>query len=271
MNTAATSVKGGLSTGVKAGLMATGSLAAGWVATTTTAEAADYRRAAPTPVYAPVAFDPWNAWSIGIGAVGTVAVTPTFASTLDYSPVFVSQDTTLASRGVGGTIEIGKDFHALSSPWVFGIYGDLRFGSQTASSSAKGGACCGYNETTTSTMKLRNSASVIGRAGYLLNPGTLVYGLLGFTWQKYEAQQTTSGYYGTGSFSKSGTLGGVTLGFGSEVMLTTNISLKGEYRFTRLGAISTFGGYNDDNYNYMQQSHGKTDLHQVRAVLSLKF
>lgn len=220
-------------------------------------------------------FDPWNSFSVGIGAVGTVFTTPTYGTATGYnSDHTVDQSPTLTSLGGAATFEVGKDFH-LPGAMVFGIYGDLRLGSQTASSTAYGGGAISTfgseNLGVTSTLTLKNSGSIVGRAGVLVNPKTLIYGLLGYTWQQYTAQVSGYSSYNVdyNSASKSGTLGGLTAGLGAEVMLNDWLSVKGEYRFTHLGSIGSLEEYTGTPALF--QEHGNTDLHQIRVVLSAKF
>ncbi len=74
---------------------------------------------------------------------------------------------------------------------------------------------------------------LLARAGITVNATTLLYALGGYSWEKFEASfvATPGGFAGrdTESFH------GWTAGGGIETKLTDSVSLKAEYRYTRLG------------------------------------
>ncbi|MCA1525240.1 outer membrane protein [Bradyrhizobium yuanmingense] len=90
-------------------------------------------------------------------------------------------------------------------------------GSQTAASQAQ--------------QQLRSNVGVIGRAGYLVTPNVLLYGLGGLALGHFTNAD--------GDFSRGDSSGkwvaGYTLGAGGEVKLTGNWSLRGEYRYAHYG------------------------------------
>jgi opacity protein-like surface antigen len=83
--------------------------------------------------------------------------------------------------------------------------------------------------TSENNQQLRSMAGAIGRAGYLVTPNVLLYGLGGLELGHFVAfsggeEETVSG--------KSGKwVAGYTVGAGGEVKLTDNWSLRGEYRY----------------------------------------
>ncbi|HXH45002.1 MAG TPA: outer membrane beta-barrel protein [Bradyrhizobium sp.] len=107
-------------------------------------------------------------------------------------------------------------------------------GSQTAANQAQ--------------QQLRSNVGVIGRAGYLVTPNVLIYGLGGLALGHFT--------YADGDFSRSDANGkwvaGYTLGAGGEVKLTDNWSLRGEYRYAHYG----FGRSESSNFTSTSQSAG---------------
>lgn len=92
--------------------------------------------------------------------------------------------------------------------------------------------------------------NVTARAGYLVNPKTLVYARGGYTNVRV---QTTIGQQAE-AISRSSDLNGWTLGGGTERALTSNVSARVEYRYTELG-----------------QAHGRFDRHQVLVGVAYHF
>ena len=94
-----------------------------------------------------------------------------------------------------------------------------------------------------SVFDLKNAWTVGGRAGVLVTPSTLAYGLLGYSWFDFDNLRVSvvdSSSGGGGGFS--GTLNepirnGITVGGGIEQKITPDLSLRAEYRFTDLGDI----------------------------------
>src|SRR5207244_28662 len=102
---------------------------------------------------------------------------------------------------------------------VFGIYGDAAFGRKQDSIShlfeetrsiGPPAANAQIGESITEIgLRLNNSYAVIARAGFLANPSTLFYGLVGYTWHDYHAWSTVDdgGLGQTFTATKSGYLG----------------------------------------------------------------
>ena len=276
---AASSTGEAIGTGLKVGLAVTGSF--GFVQAATPAQAAGTTVAKNMGQW----HDAFDTFSFGIGAGGSFLHAPASISTTDtYSGTHDGTlSGTLNGSGFIGTVEAGKDFR--QGNFVFGIYGDITGGNQKASISRSyedtyWGSPPPESLTGTYTLSLKHSAALIGRAGWMPNERTLLYGLAGYTWQHYDASTSvmTSIPYksigsGSGSAQKSGTVGGVTLGVGVERLLTPDISLKGEYRWTHLNGISPLAATATTAWPTTVTatgSAGAIDEHAIRFVLSFK-
>jgi len=247
----------------QASIAISGVLATGWAGSAAAADVGTFSKQAVAPAsYGKL--DPWNMFSLGFGLVGQTATSPTtLYDSWDRNQVYRITN----SSGIGATIEIGKDFHPAGSPIVFGLYGDVKFGRQTGTAQSQY-LKAGDSVSQDSSLQFTNGGTLAARLGFLANDKLLFYGLAGYSLQQYTARTTVSGYYSEDE-SKSGTLGGVTFGIGAELMLSGDISLKGEYRYTRLGAISVFG--DSTYYESAKTSYGVTELQQLRVVLSKKW
>lgn len=80
-------------------------------------------------------------------------------------------------------------------------------------------------------LELDWTVSVIGRAGYLATPTTLLYGLAGWTYGHFEVEDT---WFAGSQIDDFGSHG-VTVGGGFEQRLSEKWSLRGEYRYTDFG------------------------------------
>ncbi|MFO1183300.1 MAG: outer membrane beta-barrel protein [Bauldia sp.] len=225
--------------------------------------------------------DPFNTFSIGIG--GGYDIFNTSADV--YSDSTVGSDGfsgDLRGHGGFGTVEIGRDFRFGST--VLGIYGDYSFGHKQDSiynvivgevnpsnvDVAAAAPTAGPGEMVTSVgLRLGNSHAVIGRLGQIINPTTLVYGLFGYTWHNYNAWATVDdGNYGSLTSTRSGRLGGLTFGLGAEAMVSSNWSIKGEYRFVKLNGPGSF--FDTAPQLDVGATIGKVNDHVFRGVISYK-
>lgn len=145
----------------------------------------------------------------------------------------------------------------LNSRWVLGIEADAGFGSQTTVS---GGSyypatpfLAGGASSNSFSVKTGWDASIRGRVGYLIEPGTLLYATGGPAWLHVETTSNCSTVFADdGDCSSSGgftgfspasithaqTKLGATVGGGVEAMLSPNWIVRGEYRYSDYGTIS---------------------------------
>lgn len=219
--------------------------------------------------FAPMS-DPFNSFSLGIGGGVDLFRAPVDVFATDYSSFDVESSAILQGVGGFGSIEAGKDFRF--DRLVLGIYGEYNFGRKSDSATESWEFCPDTCVTISVTPKLtlRNSYAVLGRVGFLSNPQTLIYGLFGYTWQNYvkEIAVWDSESDVTDSWSQAGKLGGLTFGIGGEWLINPSWTVKGEYRFVKLGSPGTIGTANP---NFVGSAlFGNVDDHVFRGVISYK-
>jgi outer membrane immunogenic protein len=161
---------------------------------------------------------------------------PTLCGETPFS--FSGTNTTATGGGfVGYRYQIGT--------MVVGIEGDAN--AKSASSSYTFSDTNSYRaESFTGSVKQGADGSVRGRFGFLVTPWVLVYGTGGIAFGSvsgsygYSAHEIDGfgGAYASGGGSWSTTRDGLTGGAGIEAMITQQLSLRVEYRYTDLGRFS---------------------------------
>lgn len=134
--------------------------------------------------------------------------------------------------GIGGegglfTVEGGYDFQVNPS-WVIGFQGDYTnsgIGTEldvSLPAQIFNGFSGGY------TLDAEHNFTVAGRVGWLADPDTLIYGLVGWTWTEFNGKFSgdAAGLADDYDFDADG----LTVGAGIETRFTPNISGKLEYR-----------------------------------------
>jgi outer membrane immunogenic protein len=121
---------------------------------------------------------------------------------------------------------------------------------------------------------LEGMLTLSGRAGFLVTPDALIYGLGGWSWAKAEV----SAFEGC-DFNDDGgacddvradndeTLDGWTLGAGVEWAFIDNFSARLEYRYTDLGSIDAEGS----NGIYSVETETDVTVQSVRLTLNYRF
>jgi len=147
---------------------------------------------------------------------------------------------------------------------VFGIMGDYNWQSQTMeiNSPVLGGLIPGINPI--ARLAMDTSWTVAGRAGLVVAPNTLVYGLVG--WTRLDTGDLT--LVGGNLVASVPTMEGWTFGGGVDVALTPNIRLGAQYRYTHfdksnIAILSTPGG--------SLSLGAQPDMHTVQGRLSYQF
>lgn len=179
-------------------------------------------------------------------------------------------DNDTGKAGFIGTVRGGFDYQL--DKIVLGVDAAFNFGQTEINNNATGAAGGeididagsgsgsegeGFGEANLSTsLELGNSWSIGGRAGFLATDSTLLFGSAGYVSTKAKlkasfngraetetwSDDTSGGYADAGwdiESSSSDWLDGYYIGGGIEQLLTSNISMKLEYRYSDLGSIST--------------------------------
>ncbi len=189
----------------------------------------------------------WSGFYIGAG-VGAGAVVhdlniSAFGGSIDFDGI--------GGEGAFGTLVAGYD-HQMSSHFVVGIFGEYSFSDISTDLNITGLGSI--------SLKQDSTWSIGGRAGFLTNPGTLVYGTVGYSHTEFDDLSFT----GLGSLSIP-SFSGWFVGGGIETKLTSNLSLRAEYRFTQYDSESVFSipGLIDVSL--------EPSVHTGQVVLSYKF
>lgn len=200
----------------------------------------------------------WSGFHVGIGGGGNMMTAKSHVRS-DVSQTHTTEyynntiDTNRLLRGFGkfATIEAGYDQQF--DQMVVGGFIDYRFGSTDAKYSvvdttkSYGDGPTEYDGAATQSQQVHmgNSFDVGGRLGYLVSDRTLVYGLAGYSMAQIKATAEINVEHGDGSSLNdftlqtvtSGLRSGYTVGAGFEHLLTDDIALKVEYRFSDYGKI----------------------------------
>ncbi len=205
------------------------------LAAISTASAADLSRPmytkAPPPA-APVLFN-WTGFYVGLNAGGKWIT--------NSDDTVTGGGTSIAITGINDSSwiaggQVGYNWQAPNSPWVFGIEGDIDaqdFSNSVLFATAVGPFIAGDSVTVESKWQ----ASLRGRIGYAWDR-FLLYATGGAAFTQLKG---TVGLVGIGTFSDDTTLTGATVGGGLEWAVWNNISLGIEGRYTWYGH-ETFNG-----------------------------
>ncbi len=212
------------------------------------------------PFYAPA--QSWTGFYLGAGGGGG-ATSSNLKGVVDIAnfAAFAGADG-LGGMGGFGTVQVGYD-RQLDRRFVVGAFFDYDF----ASIDSKLRGSVGLGDETYSLnlpFNLTDSWTAGGRAGYLVNPSTLVYGLAGYTEAHFDLPQGAH----NSDFS------GWTAGAGIETGLGGPWYLKGEYRFTQLDKRTLYSGSLlaplDEERSVNYKVTDQPDIQTGRLVLAYK-
>lgn len=172
----------------------------------------------------------WTGFYLGFGVGGGLSSDDYRFDTLDGRLGF--DDT-----GNGGWLvdaTLGYDYRL--NCFLLGILGDVSW-SDFGSDARVSAGDLGIGGTEASAyLDSQWGYDVLVRTGVLLNEHALLYALGGYSWRDFDAGYEYAEYDGltltTDSGSSGGDAHGWTVGGGIEAMVTSSISLKGEYRYT---------------------------------------
>jgi outer membrane immunogenic protein len=152
----------------------------------------------------------------------------------------------LQTDGFLGGVTAGYNYQA-NNNWVYGLEGDFAFAN--ADDSTSSAAFCA----TTCSTDLNWFGTVRGRAGYAYG-NVLPYVTGGLAIADVDARN------GAGSGDKTAL--GWTAGLGVEYLVAQNVSLKGEYLYSKFDENIGTGGSTSANFD---------DMHTTRVGLNIKF
>ncbi len=190
--------------------------------------------------------------------------------------------------GAFGSIEAGYDYQLTA--FVLGVGANFDFKDKTRASVSFNGY---DNQTPPDTssqqvdVEFGNSFAIYARAGLLVTPGTLLYGLAGYANQQVNLSSAVQAG-NTGSlrvvdqfstlsgFSTSSNKDGWTAGAGLEQLLGGGFSIKAEYRYADFGKLSAGESFSSTNCSfctYTLTSRASADLstQSLRVLLSYRF
>jgi len=154
--------------------------------------------------------------------------------------------------GTSGAIRAGYDWQAGNA--VFGLGAEYNVGKYKAGFRGELGDAVDTIGASAE-VEIKDTATVFARAGYLVSPNFLAYGLLGYTRAKGEANASFEGESESGSV----TLSGATFGLGGEYKFSSNWSGYAEYAYT------DFGDVRDTDGNL------EADLSQIKLGVNYRF
>jgi outer membrane immunogenic protein len=179
----------------------------------------------------PVAKANWTGPYLGVAGGASSAVTRTTAS---FGNANASVDG--GGQNLLGSVYGGFDYQVADQA-VIGIMGDASWSNPQSTMSLSGGGA-----TASVTVSPSMSWSVLGRAGFLPTPSTLIYAAAGYTAETVGTTAIASGGGGTALFQSNDTLSGWTVGPGVETVLFGGWSTKLEYRYSQYETRALLGG-----------------------------
>jgi outer membrane immunogenic protein len=177
----------------------------------------------------------WTGLYLG-GHLGVEALTRDLNLTLPQIPATAGL-TGVGGGGLNGGLDVGFDYN-INRDWLLGVLAGVDWSSDISDITIGSGGTTG----TVSLLGLENAVTIAGRVGYLLQPDSLIYGLGGFTEAKLKDPKftLTTGGSSNSSSLELPTFRGFTLGGGFEERLSGNLSMRAEYRYTKLGSQTIF-------------------------------
>lgn len=233
---------------------------------------------APAAVDVPSVVDfEWTGFYVG-GGIGTGSSNYELGGSYSDPPISASLDLPeLGGNGMLGSVRAGYD-HQINENFVVGASLDALFSDVTNDTNVNlSGDFIGGVAAETLNLDYELSPSEIYtiavRAGYLGNDTTMLYGLVGYSRGTFEGDLNGSfsidGSSESGSTSYNFDLNGMTVGFGMETMLSGNLSLGIEYRYTDFDRYRFYEGplIGGDNV----EVGFDTSVQSVQGLLSYRF
>jgi outer membrane immunogenic protein len=125
-------------------------------------------------------------------------------------------------------------------------------------------------------VRLGNMGTVAGRAGVLISPDRLVFGIFGWSWATagldyfHGCEPIAQGCGSPGDHlggSATKTLNGPTVGLGGEMLIASNWSGRAEYRYTSLGTLTVHSVLGNGGTQWTATTNAKIVDQSVRLML----
>lgn len=203
------------------------------------------------------------AWTGFYGAIGFGADAISRHVAVDIAPGLAQLETSgLGGADIAGTFMVGFDYQLLQS-WVAGIFGNFDVASNGNARFAIEATAPIGSIISTDVAAIDKSWTAGGRVGYLISPDALLYGLAGYTMTSFHSVSYNlfGAAVGTANLPD---FRGVTIGGGFEKLIADNVSVRAEYRNTRLGTQS---GYAAPGLDATQAQH---TINAVRMLLAYR-
>jgi outer membrane immunogenic protein len=181
------------------------------------------------------------AWTGFYGAIGFGGDAISQHVNVDIAPAQVDLDAAgLGGADIAATLMVGFDYQFVPG-WVAGVFGNFDVGTNgTANFSIGAGAGAAGPIVSTDVAAIDKSWTAGGRVGYLIAPDALLYGLAGYTMTSFHPVSYDL-FFGTAmGTAPLPDFHGTTIGGGFEKLIADNLSVRAEYRNTRLGAQSGY-------------------------------
>lgn len=172
----------------------------------------------------------WTQAYIAIG-IGADAVTGEIAAADGFGNSVTADG--FGGGDIGLSLRAGADYQ-INNWLVLGAFANFDWSNIETTASATDGV----DTASAKLMKLNYAWAIGGRAGVLVTPSVLVYGLVGYTRVDLDDPSVTFG--GTTLSLDLPSYGGIVFGGGFEHKLTRNVSLTGEYRQSRFDTETLF-------------------------------
>ncbi len=174
----------------------------------------------------------WTGFYVGASVSGSWA---DFDVGQTRNPPLVGPETSSFSAEANGTsfgLLAGYDWQ-FTPTIVAGLFASYDFNSQGFFFAPNPGQGWG--------VELGNVWTIAGRAGWLISPRALLYGLVGFSGSQVALSYNDTIPNPNLTYAGTDWVGGITAGLGVEAMFGPHVSARFEYRYTNFGAASVGG------------------------------
>lgn len=169
----------------------------------------------------------------------------------------------LGGEGIGGSIGLAYDLQPTSN-LVYGLFLDYSLSNVTNDTSISAEFPDFIDFDFDYELKQKYALTIGGRVGVLPSSETLIYGLLGYTKAEWEGTLELDGDSDSYTFDNNG----VTVGFGIETFVMSNVTARVEYRYTSFDDYELFSEeFEGDSVNIDLEASSQS----IAAMVSYRF